>query len=105
MNAFMRWLAEHGKDTLETGGVVFGLFYTAASFSANAKERRISNLMAVVAGHRDLWFQLLDKPELSRILRADVDLKKSDVSVVEQRFVHLLITHLAMTFAALKAGV
>lgn len=105
MNAFIRWLAEHGKDTLETGGLVTGLFYTAASFSADAKERRISNLMELEASHRDLWFQLIEKPELARILRADVDLSKSRVSVVEERFVHLLITHLAVTFAALKSGV
>lgn len=101
----MRWLAEHGKDTLETGGLVFGLFYTAASFNADAKERRISNLMELAASHRDLWQQMIEKPELARILLADVDLKKTAVSVVEERFVHLLITHLAVTYEALKNGV
>lgn len=105
MSEIMRWLAEHGKDTLETGGLIFGLFYTAASFNASTKERRLSNLMEVAKSHRELWFQLMEKPELARILRADANIKKKRVSVVEERFVHLLITHLAVTFAALKAGV
>lgn len=105
MNEFMRWLAEHGKDTLETGGLICGLFYTAASFNAEAKERRISNLMELATAHRDLWMQLIEKPELVRILQADVDLKEKPVTVVEERFVHLLITHLAVTFEALKSGV
>ena len=105
MNEFMRWLAEHGKDTLETSGLVTGLFYTAVSFNADAKERRVSNLMELAASHRDLWLHLIEKPELARILRADVDLEKMRVSVVEERFVHLLITHLAVTFTALKTGV
>lgn len=105
MNEFMRWLMEHGKDTLETGGLVTGLFYTAASFNTQAKERRISNLMELEASHRDLWLKLIEKPQLSRILRSDLNLEKLHVSVVEERFVHLLITHLAVTFAALKSGV
>lgn len=105
MDDFMRWLAEHGKDTLETGGLVTGLLYTAAAFNADAKERRISNLMELAASHRALWLQLIEKPELSRILRPDLDLETLHVSVVEERFVHLLITHLAVTFVALKSGV
>lgn len=105
MNEIMRWLVEHGKDTLETGGLVCGLFYTAASFNAEARERRISNLMELASSHRDLWQQLIEKPELARILRTDLNLKKAPVTVIEERFVHLLITHLAVTFAALKSGV
>jgi hypothetical protein len=105
MNEVMRWFAEYGKNTLETAGLVAGLFYTAASFNADAKERRISNLMGLAASHRDLWLKLLEKPELTRILRADVDLKKTRITVIEERFVHLLISHLAVSFAAYKSGV
>lgn len=105
MNEIMRWLLDHGKDTVETAGVICGLFYTGASFNAAAREQRISNLMELAQGHRDLWIQLIEKPGLSRILQTGVDLKKTRVSVLEERFVHLLITHLAVTFAALKSGV
>ena len=105
MNEIMRWLFEHGKDTLESTGVVGGLFFTAASFRADARERHIVNLMSVAHSHRELWLQLVEKPELSRILKSDVDLDKATVSVVEERFVHLLIIHLAVCFEAVKAGV
>jgi hypothetical protein len=105
MNEIMRWLLDHGKGTLETAGLIGGLFYTAASFNADSKERRISNLMELAQSHRDLWLQVTEKPELARILRADVNLTKAPVTVVEERFVHLLITHLAVTYTAVKAGV
>ncbi|MFZ4595622.1 MAG: hypothetical protein ACOYOF_15285 [Verrucomicrobiaceae bacterium] len=81
------------------------LLTTAASFNADAKERRISNLMELAASHRDLWLKFLEKPELARILRVDVDLKKTRVTVIEERFVHLLISHLAVSFAAYKSGI
>lgn len=105
MTEFMQWLFEHGKDTLESAGVVSSFLYTAASFRADAKERRISNLMGMAQSHRDLWLQLFEKPELSRILKDDVSLRKAAVSVVEQRFVQLLIAHLSVCFEAIKSGV
>ena len=105
MNEIMRWLLDHGKDTVETAGVICGLFFTAASFNADAKERRISNLMELARGHRDLWLQVTENPDLARILRADVNLHKAPVTIVEERFVHLLITHLAVTYTAMKTGV
>jgi len=105
MTEIMQWLFEHGKDTLESAGVILGLFFTTASFRADARERRISNLMELAQSHRDLWLQLVEKPALSRILKDDISLRKATVSVVEQRFVHLLITHLSVCFEAVKSGV
>ena len=105
MTEIMQWLFEHGKDTLESAGVISGLFFTTASFRADARERRISNLMELAQSHRDLWLQLVEKPALSRILKDDISLRKATISVVEQRFVHLLITHLSVCFEAVKSGV
>lgn len=102
MNELMRWLAEHGKDTLETTGLILSLGYTAASFRADARERRISNLIATASAHRELWKELINKPELARVLKTDVDLVKHPVTVVEERFVHLIITHLAVSFEAIQ---
>jgi len=104
MTEIMQWLSMHGKDTLESTGVVCGLIFTAASLRADVRERRITNLMEVVRGHRDLWLQLIDKPELSRILKRDIDLQKTPISVVEERFVHLLVIHLSVSFVARKSG-
>ena len=105
MNETLQWFADQGKDTLETLALIAGLFFTAASFRADSKERKIANLMTLANSHRDLWLQMNDKPELTRVLKKDLNLKKRPVSITEQRFVHLLITQLAVSYAAQQAGV
>lgn len=89
MDEVMRWAATNSKDTLEIWAVIASLFFTAASFRTDRKERRISNLMAAAASHRDLWLQITEKPELARVLKADLNLKAHPVSIIEQRFVGL----------------
>lgn len=105
MTEIMRWFLEHGKDTLETVGLISSLCFTAASFRADSRERRISNRIALAEAHRDLWFQLVEKPELGRILKDDATLRNARPNVVETRFVHLLVIHLAVCFEAIKTGV
>ncbi len=101
----LQWLAMHGRETLETAALVFSLFFTAVSFRADTKERRISNLMALAGSHRELWLHAGENPKLARVLKPDPDLKKHPVTAAERRFVHLLITHLAVSHAALRHGV
>lgn len=101
----MWWLAAHGMEVLESAGIISGLFFTAASFRLGAKERRISNLMSIAESHRTLWLQATNSPELFRILRDDVDLNTEPVTPAEQRFVHLLIIQLFVTFQAVQSGV
>ncbi|TDU80790.1 hypothetical protein EI77_00087 [Prosthecobacter fusiformis] len=100
----MQWMVIHGQDTLETFGLIVSLSLAAVSFRADAKERKISNLMALADSHRSLWMQVTEKPELTRLLKKDLDLKTHPVSAAEQRFVHLLITQLAVSYTAMKAG-
>ena len=105
MENFMLWIRENGKDTLESTGLICSLSFAAASFLAEARERRISNLMSLASSHRELWMQMIEKPELARILKQHLDLKKAPVSVVEERFVHLIITHLSVSYAAMRSKV
>ena len=105
MYEFMRWCIEHGKETLESTGLIISLSLAAGSYRAEARERRITNLMAVADAHRELWAEMLEKPDLARILKRHVNLVEQPVSVVEERFVHLLITHLAVTYRAMKTKV
>lgn len=104
MNDIMRWLAAHGMEVLEAAGIISGLFFTAASFRLGAKERRVSNLMSIAESHRTLWLQATNSPEFFRILRDDVDLDGAPVTPPEERFVHLLIIHLFVTFEAVRSG-
>ncbi|MCW0220890.1 MAG: hypothetical protein OJI67_21360 [Prosthecobacter sp.] len=104
MKTFMQWMVTYGKDTLETFGLIVSLSLASASFRADTKERKISNLMALADSHRNLWLQVTEKPELTRLLKSDINLISNPVSVAEQRFVHLLITQLAVSYTAMKAG-
>ncbi len=105
MNETLQWFADKGKDTLETFALITGLFLTAAAFRADSKQRKIANLMTLAASHRDLWLQMTEKPELARVLEKDLNLKKHPVSIIEQRFVNLLITQLVVSYRAQQAGV
>ncbi len=104
MEPALQWLAQQGKETLETIALLVGLYVTAASFRADAKERRLSNLMQLTDSHRELWMEIDQRTDLSRLLKEDADLKKEPVTVSEKRFAHLLITHFAVSYVAVKSG-
>ncbi len=101
----LQWLGMHGREIFETLALVISLYFTAASFRANTKERRISNLMTLAGNHRELWLHASEKSGLDRIQKPNVNLKRRAVTAVEKRFVHLLITNLAVSYAAMQDGV
>lgn len=103
MEAAFEWL-RYGKETLETVGLLAGLYFTGASFRADAKERRLSNLMSLAGSHRELWMEIDQRPDLGRLLKADADLEKDPITASERRFAHLLITHFAVSYEALRTG-
>lgn len=98
MSELVRWMLSNGRSVLEAAGIIGGLMFTAASFRADAKERRISNLMSIAESHRTLWLQVTQSPELYRVLKDDVDFEAAPITPSEERFVHLLIIHLFVTY-------
>lgn len=98
------WIAEHGFTFLQSAGIIGGLFFTAASFRTDAKERRLSNLHAVHAHHRELWGRLHDHPELARVLDPATDVEAEPVNVLEERFVLMLLFHLNAVRRAIEEG-
>jgi len=55
-------------------GIIGSLLFTAASFRADAKNRLITNLLALDERHRTLLSEVKQRPELKRILSENVDL-------------------------------
>jgi hypothetical protein len=98
------WMEIHWFDLLQTASIVVGLFATAQSIRGETRERRIQNLFTLTEAHRDLWTELYDKPELARVLKDDVDLRKEPTQRSEELFVHLLILHLGTWFKARNLG-
>jgi plasmid maintenance system killer protein len=96
------WVAEHWLDLLQSIGIVGGLYFTAYTTRKDERARRIGNSIAINEQYRQIWKELFDHPELGRILKADVDLKKHPVVVQEELFVNMLILHLSTVYRAME---
>jgi hypothetical protein len=104
MTDVIGWLAEHGHTLLSGIGIIAGLGFTAASFRADTRSRRLSNLVKLTEQHRDIWEELQRKPHLGRIKDTNVDLYTKPVTVEEAQFVTLLILHLHCWYRAILEG-
>ncbi len=102
--AILGWLGGHWFDLLQTTSFVVGLVATVHTIRADTRERKIANLFAITAAHRDLWAQFYQQPALHRILETGLDLEKHPPTLMERRFVHELILHLRASFKARNAG-
>jgi len=101
-NGVGQFIAEHGIDVLQSIGIVAGLFTTAYTLHEEAEARRVANLFTVTKHHREIWSFVIDKPELSRVLEARINLEQCPVTESERLFVRFLILHLATSFEARK---
>lgn len=100
-----RWIANNWPALLNAGGVIAGLVFTALSFRAEARARRVSNLIEITKGHRDIWTELYRRPDLKRVLDGGVDLGRVPMTREEELFVTLLVHHLNNSYQAMKNGV
>jgi len=103
-NGVTAFITRNWLEILQSVGIIGGLFTTAYTLRTEGNARRIENLFTVTKNHREIWSELLAKPELSRVLRAKVDLKKEPITEAEELFVLFLTLHLATSFKAKKHG-
>jgi hypothetical protein len=101
---FLRWLVAHGRDSLEAVGIIAGLGFTAASFREDTKSRRLTNLLVLTGGHREIWSRLIERRELAPVLDATVDVRAAPPALPEEVFINHLIQHLAATYRAIESG-
>lgn len=101
---FLGWLADNWFVFLQSAGIVGGLVFASLSFRADTRARRATNLLAITQHHREIWTQLYTKPELSRVLSPDVDMRKNPATLEEELFVSFLILHLNTSYQAAREG-
>jgi hypothetical protein len=99
---FFDWLGQNWLDFLQTAGIIGGLVFTAKTVRDDARERRITNLLFLTKNHREVWSNVLYRPDLERILDEAVDLKQRPLTTGEHLFVMLVIQHLHSAFKAMK---
>lgn len=96
------WVAQHWLDLLQTIGIVGGLVFSAYTTWKDERARRIGNSIAITEQYRQIWKELYERPELSRVLAKDADAKKQPVSDQEELFVRTLVLHLGTVYRAMK---
>ncbi len=98
------WLAEHWFSLLQSAGIIGSLIFTGASLRIDARARRTSNLIAISRQHRDIWTEILRRPDLLRILSPRGRVETAKISESEEAFVTLLIHHLASAYDGIRFG-
>jgi len=102
---FVEWFGANWFNLLQTVAIVAGLFFTGRSFLVDTRIRRISNLLNITEHHRSIWQQVIDKPNLLRVLSAEAKLDIKPITLEERIFVNLIILHLTAVMAAIKGRV
>lgn len=98
----MGWLSNNAFNLVSAVGVVASLCFTAFSLRSETKTRRISNLLAVTANHREVWKIFLINKELARIRDAAADPVAKPITDLERVFVNLVIQHLNSVYQAMN---
>lgn len=103
-----QWLADNFFNIVTTVCGT-GLWFTAFSIRKDAqarkeetKARKVANLLAITANHREIWKEYLNNSNLARVREATVDLAQKPVTLAEESFVDLVISHTSSVFEALK---
>lgn len=99
------WLQENWFTFLQSAGIVGGFIFTAASLRSESRAKRVRNLLTVTQQHREIWSQLYQRPELSRVLDPRANVEERPITDTESLFVRLLILHLSSSYHAMKDGV
>ena len=100
----INWFEEHWFDFFQTVGIVAGLLFTAYAVRRDERARKIGNLIAINERHDYIWSKLFERPQLSRILKNEVDLNKQPISDEEWLFTKMLLIHLDTVRRAARAG-
>lgn len=103
-NGVTAFIARNWIDILQSVGIIAGLLTSAYTIRKEGEVRRIQNLFTLTKSHREIWSQVVEKPELARVLSEKPDLDRDPITHAEHLFVLFLILHLASSFEARKQG-
>jgi hypothetical protein len=103
-NGVTGFIANNWVDIVQTAGIIAGFSFSLYTIRREAAVRHVQNLFTLTRNHREIWTSLVEKPELSRVLKPTVDLTANPISEAERLIVLFLILHLATSFEAQKRG-
>ncbi|MDR3459662.1 MAG: hypothetical protein P4N60_19710 [Verrucomicrobiae bacterium] len=114
MADFSSWF-DHFIQTL---GIVFGLLLNALATNRQAKasdseakarereakSREIENILTLADHHRNLWGEISEHPELSRVFDESADAVKNPPTVLDEVFINKAFTQYLTGWRIVKAG-
>ncbi|MBU6401246.1 MAG: hypothetical protein KGS61_13095 [Verrucomicrobia bacterium] len=98
----LRWAADNWFVLLQSAGIIAGLAFTGIALRADTKAKRIGNLIALTQHHRQLWSELLSRPELGKLIDPRTAGGKSVATRQEETFIRLLVLHLTTVHRAVR---
>jgi hypothetical protein len=101
---FSQWFGQHWFTSLQSVAIIAGLLFNATALRADAKSRRVNNLLTITANHRQIWTQFYQQPELKRVLDSEARLDEKGLTREEELFTRFVILHLNSAFHAIKNG-
>ena len=102
MGDMEQWLAENWFNLLSTLGIIGSLSFAAISLRSETKTRRVANLLAITANHREVWKEFAHNLEIIRVVDPLADVMKLPVTSAEESFVDLVISHTSSVYESLK---
>jgi hypothetical protein len=96
----VEWISQNWFESLTVTCGICGLWFSAFAIHQNTKAqkeetkaRKTSNLLAIIANHREIWKEIFYRPELSRVLDDSADVAKQPVTPAERFFVNMVISN------------
>lgn len=102
MGDLFRWLGANWFSLIQSIGIISGLIFAAIAVRRETLTRRLSNLLALKAEHRELWDRISRDPSLARLYSDE--LSDRPISAQEEIFCRQIIVHAATAFSLLKDG-
>jgi hypothetical protein len=98
------WIAENWFSLLQGIGIISSLIFTGLAFRRTDKSIRVENLNILTTRHRDIWAEYSSNPDLRRILKDDINLRRAPITRTEEKFLQALILHLSSSYEAIRNG-
>jgi hypothetical protein len=78
------------------------LGFTAISIRAETRARRVSNQIALMVNHREIWKEQASSPQLARVTDPTANLCTRPASIAEESFVIAVILQTYTAYEAMK---
>ena len=92
-------------EIVQTLGIILTILFLAYQINRTRKMELLRFDYDLISSHREIWINLLPRPEFKRILDKKADIKKHPITPQEKQFVIFVTIHVEYCFNAKKLGI